>query len=185
MTNEEMREIQITREEIYDGIVLHVTKDTVRLPGGGTSVREVAWHRGAVCVVPLTEAGEIVFVEQFRYAMDRVLLEIPAGKLEAGETDRPAAARRELSEETGYTADTLIDLGKYFGCPALISEDINMYLATGLHPGECHPDEDEFLRIRRISIHDATEMILRGEIPDGKTQLGILRAKLWWEQNHG
>ena len=107
------------------------------------------------------------------------------GKLEAGETDRAAAARRELSEETGYTADSLIDLGKYFGCPALISEDINMYLATGLHPGECHPDEDEFLRIRRISIHDATEMILRGEIPDGKTQLGILRAKLWWEQNHG
>jgi ADP-ribose pyrophosphatase len=147
MTNEEMREIQITREEIYDGIVLHVTKDTVRLPGGGTSVREVAWHRGAVCVVPLTEAGEIIFVEQFRYAMDRVLLEIPAGKLEAGETDRPAAARRELSEETGYTADTLIDLGKYFGCPALISEDINMYLATGLHPGECHPDEDEFLAL--------------------------------------
>ena len=64
-------------------------------------------------------------------------------KLEAGETDRAAAARRELSEETGYTADSLIDLGKYFGCPALISEDINMYLATGLHPGECHPDEDE------------------------------------------
>ena len=63
MTNEEMREIQITREEIYDGIVLHVTKDTVRLPGGGTSVREVAWHRGAVCVVPLTEAGEIYFLE--------------------------------------------------------------------------------------------------------------------------
>ena len=99
MTNEEMREVQITREEIYDGIVLHVTKDTVRLPNGGTSIREVAWHRGAVCVVPVTEDGEIIFVEQFRYAMDRVLLEIPAGKLEAGETDRAAAARRELSEE--------------------------------------------------------------------------------------
>ena len=183
MTNEEMREVRLSREEIYDGIVLHVTKDTVRLPDGGTSVREVAWHRGAVCVVPLTEAGEIVFVEQFRYAMDRVLLEIPAGKLEAGETDRPAAARRELSEETGFTADNLIDLGKYFGCPALISEDINMYLATGLHPGECHPDEDEFLRVRTIPIAEAVEMILRGEIPDGKTQLGILRAKLWWEQN--
>lgn len=183
MTNEEMREVRLSREEIYDGIVLHVTKDTVRLPDGGTSVREVAWHRGAVCVVPLTETGEIVFVEQFRYAMDRVLLEIPAGKLEAGETDRPAAARRELSEETGFTADTLIDLGKYFGCPALISEDINMYLATGLHSGECHPDEDEFLRVRTIPMAEAVEMVARGEIPDGKTQLGILRAKLWWEQN--
>jgi len=181
MTNEEMRETCIDRKEIYDGIVLHVTKDTVLLPNGGTSIREVAWHRGAVCVVPVTEDGEIVFVEQFRYAMDRVLLEIPAGKLEAGETDRLAAARRELSEETGFTADHMIDLGKYFGCPALISEDINMYLATGLHPGECHPDEDEFLRIRKIPIAEAVAMVARGEIPDGKTQLGILRAKLWME----
>ena len=176
-----MREICIDRKEIYDGVVLHVTKDTVRLPDSGTTIREVAWHRGAVCVGPVTEAGEIVFVEQFRYAMGRVLLEIPAGKLEAGETDRPAAARRELSEETGYTADNLIDLGKDFGCPAVISEDINIYLATGLHPGECHPDEDEFLRVRKIPITEAVDMVARGEIPDGKTQLGILRAKLWWE----
>ena len=176
MTNEEMREVQITREEIYDGIVLHVTKDTVRLPNGGTSIREVAWHRGAVCVVPVTEDGEIIFVEQFRYAMDRVLLEIPAGKLEAGETDRAAAARRELSEETGYTADSLIDLGKYFGCPALISEDINMYLATGLYPGECHPDEDEFLEPERIPLEELTAMALDGRLDDGKSVIGVLRA---------
>ena len=175
MTNEEMREICIDRKEIYDGIVLHVTKDTVRLPNGGTSIREVAWHRGAVCVVPVTEDGEIVFVEQFRYAMDRVLLEIPAGKLEAGETDRLAAARRELSEETGFTADHMIDLGKYFGCPALISEDINMYLATGLHPGECHPDEDEFLQVIRMPFGALLQQVLQGEIPDAKTQIAVLK----------
>jgi hypothetical protein len=95
----DLKETRVGREEIYDGIVVHLTKDTVRLPDGKTGIREVVWHRGAVCVVPVTDEGEVVLVQQFRYAMDRELWEIPAGKLEAGETDRAAAARRELEEK--------------------------------------------------------------------------------------
>ena len=179
-----LREIPFEKETIFEGHILHVEKWQVTCPNGHAAPREIVVHNGAAAVVPVYEDGTTLLVRQHRVSVDRVTLEIPAGKLEAGETDRPAAARRELSEETGYTADTLIDLGKYFGCPALISEDINMYLATGLHPGECHPDEDEFLRVRTIPMAEAVEMVARGQIPDGKTQLGILRAKLWWEQNH-
>ena len=180
----DLRETLLERKDIYAGRVVRLHVDTVELPDGGTSIREIVDHPGGVAILALDGENRVSVVRQYRYAFGRTMLEIPAGKLEAGETDRAAAARRELSEETGYTADSLIDLGKYFGCPALISEDINMYLATGLHPGECHPDEDEFLRVRTIPMAEAVEMVARGEIPDGKTQLGILRAKLWWEQNH-
>lgn len=180
---EDLREIRTEREEIYDGIVIHLTKDTVRLPDGNSSFREVAWHRGAVCVIPVTEEGEVILVQQFRYAMDQALWEIPAGKLEIGETDRAAAARRELEEETGYRCRELIDFGDYYGSPAILSERITMYLALGLEPGESHPDEDEFLRVQKFPLDELCEAVLRGEIPDGKTQAAILRAKLWLEKN--
>ncbi len=182
LSNEEMREIRTDRAEIYDGTVIHLTKDTVRLPDGGSSIREVAWHRGAVCVVPVTDDGQIVCVEQYRYPYDTVLLEIPAGKLEPGETNREAAARRELAEETGYTAREMIDFGDYFGSPAILREKITVFLALGLTPGETHFDDDEFLRIRHIPIEELTRMILRGEVPDGKTQAAVLRAKLYLEE---
>ena len=182
LTNEQMREIRTDRTEIYDGTVIHVTKDTVRLPDGTSSFREVAWHRGAVCVVPVTDDGQVVCVEQYRYPYDTVLLEIPAGKLEIGETDREAAARRELAEETGYRAREMIDFGDYYGSPALLMEKITVFLAIGLIPGETHPDDDEFLRVRHIPMEELTRMILRGEVPDGKTQAAVLRAKLYLEE---
>jgi len=186
VTNEEMREIRLDRKEIFHGRVIHLTEDTVRVPNGRTSTREVAWHRGAVCVIPVTDAGEVVLVEQFRYPYYRVILEIPAGKLEAGEEDPLAAARRELSEETGYTAGEMIPFGEYYGSPAILSERIYMYLARGLRAGETHPDEDEFLRVRAVPLEEAVQMVMDGEIPDGKTQAGILRAKLYLEgMRHG
>lgn len=179
----DLKETRVGREEIYDGIVVHLTKDTVRLPDGKTGIREVVWHRGAVCVVPVTDEGEVVLVQQFRYAMDRELWEIPAGKLEVGETDRAAAARRELEEETGLRCRELIDFGDYYGSPAIFSERISMYLALGLEQGESHPDEDEFLWVKKFPLDELCGAILRGEIPDGKTQAAVLRAKLWLEQN--
>ena len=182
LTPEEMREIRTAREEIYDGRIVHLTKDTVRLPNGGESVREVVWKCGAVCVVPVTEKGEVVLVEQFRYPYDTVLLEIPAGKLEPGETDTEAAARRELLEETGYTAGQMIDFGMYYGSPAMLREEITVYLALDLTAGDTRFDEDEYLRIRHIPMEEIVEMILRGEVPDGKTQAAVLRAKLFLEQ---
>lgn len=178
MTDEEMREARVSREEIFDGRVVHLTRDTVRLPDGNDAVREVIWHRGAVCVVPVTDEGEVILVEQFRYPFDRVLLEIPAGKLEPGEDDREAAARRELAEETGFRAGEMICLGDYYGSPAILAERITMYLARRLTPGDTHPDADEFLRVKRLPLEAAVRMILAGEIPDGKTQAAVLRAHL-------
>ena len=178
MTNEEMRETRLSREEIFDGRVVHLTRDTVRLPDGNTSTREVIWHRGAVCVVPVTDDGEVILVEQFRYPFDCVLLEIPAGKPEAGEDDREAAARRELAEETGFRAGEMICLGDYYGSPAILAERITMYLARRLTPGETHPDADEFLRVKKLPLKTAVRMVLAGKIPDGKTQAAILRAAM-------
>ena len=185
LTDEEMREVRLAREEIYDGVVIHLTKDTVRVPGGAQSIREVAWHRGAVCIIPVTDRGEVVLVEQYRYPYDTVLLEIPAGKLEIGETDTEAAARRELTEETGYTAQRMIPFGEYYGSPAILKEKIAVYLALGLTPGETHFDEDEYLRVRHVPMADAVRMAVDGEIPDGKTQAAILRAHLYLSQNGG
>lgn len=182
LTDTEMREIRTDREDIWQGRFFHVTKDTVRLPSGRQSAREVAWKRGAVCIVPVTDACEIVCVEQYRYPYDEVILEIPAGKLEEDEDDMLAAAKRELAEETGYVADEWIDFGMYYGSPAMLKEEIGIYLARGLRPGNTHFDDDEYLRIRHIPIEELTARILNGEVPDGKTQAAVLRAKLWLER---
>ncbi len=182
LTDAEMRETRTGREEIWQGRFFSVTKDTVSLPSGETGTREVAWKRGAVCVIPVTDDGKIVCVEQFRYPYDKVLLEIPAGKMDEGETDPLETAKRELLEETGCTAAEWIDFGVYYGSPAMLKEEIYIYLARGLSAGNTHFDEDEYLRIREIPIETLTEQILMGEIPDGKTQAGVLRAKLWLEK---
>ena len=165
-----------TSELIFDGKVVHLYKDTVELPNGGESMREYVKHLGAVCVIPITDDGEVILERQYRYAVDRVLVEIPAGKLDYAGEDMREAAIRELREETGAVAEELIELGDYFGSPAIMGEHIKMYLARGLTFGEDHLDEDEFLEVFRIPLKDAVNMVMRGEIADGKTQCAILRA---------
>lgn len=162
---------------IFDGRVLHLYKDTIRLPNGKTGMREYCRHGGAVCVVPLTRDGRVVCVRQYRYAVGRTVLEIPAGKLDAPTEDHLAAALRELSEETGYTTEHITPIGELYTSPALLSEVIYMYLAEDMTPGETHPDDDEFLEIVEIPLEDVVDMILRGEIPDAKTQAAVL--KVW------
>ncbi len=175
---EKLSEKFVSREEIFDGKVLHVVNDKILLPNGHGSVREVVLHNGAVCVVPVTENGEVIMERQYRYPFDEVIWEIPAGKLENGETDREAAAARELREETGYVADNLIYMGDYYGSPAIVKERISMYLATGLKAGERELDEDEFLDVVKVPIKEMVEKILCGEVPDGKTQAAVLRVYL-------
>ena len=169
-------EKQLEREEIYDGAVLHVVKDKILLPDGNTSFREFCLHKGAVAVIPITENNEAILVRQFRYAHHREFLEIPAGKFDFVGEEPLAAAKRELSEETGAEAESYVSLGVLDTTPALIDEKIHMYMATGLTYGEIHPDEDEFLSVHKIPLKELVEMVMRGEIRDGKTQIAILKA---------
>ena len=172
----ELEEKTVSSRLIFDGKVVHLYKDTVRLPDGAESVREYVKHIGAVCILPLTDDGEVILERQYRYAVRQILTEIPAGKLDAPGEDPLEAAKRELREETGATAREMIPLGDYYGSPAVMGERIRMFLARGLTFGETEFDEDEFLEVFRLPLDEAEAAVLRGEIPDGKTQAAILRA---------
>ncbi len=171
-----LEEKMLDSELIFDGRVVHLYRDTVELPDGGTSVREYVKHVGAVCILPLTDKGEVVLERQYRYPFSRVLVEIPAGKLDSADEDPSAAALRELREETGIVPNELVDLGEYYGSPAIMGERVRMYLARGLQFGETELDEDEFLEVYTMPLAEAVSEVLAGHIPDGKTQLAILKV---------
>lgn len=173
---EALEEKMISRQNIFDGHVLHVRKDTISLPNGKEGTREYCHHNGAVCVIPITDEGEIICVRQYRYAMHTDVLEIPAGKLDYPEEDHTEAAIRELREETGATCEKMTYLGEYWGSPAILDEKIYMYMAEELTFGETEFDEDEFIEIVKVPLDTLVEMVLLGKIPDGKTQAAILRA---------
>ena len=171
-----LEEKKLSRQEIFTGHIVHLVKDTVSLPNGSEATREVILHNGAVCVVPITEDNEIIMERQFRYPFNDVIWEIPAGKLDSAEEDPLLAAKRELLEETGYTAKEFKFIGIYYPSPAILSEKIYMYVATGLTLGERDLDEDEFLDVVKLPFDEVVEMIKRNEIPDGKTQAAVLKA---------
>ena len=171
-----LAEKQTSSEDIFDGVILHVKRDMVTLSNGSTAVREVVRHIGAVCVIPVTENNEVIMERQYRYPLDRVILEIPAGKLDAPDEDRLSAIQRELREETGYTADEWTEIGDFHPAPAYTDEYITMYLARGLHKGERQLDEDEFLDVYAIPLSDLVTEVMAGRISDAKTQVCILKA---------
>ena len=173
----ELIETRLERREVFNGKLLHVFSDTVRLPDGRTSVREVLEHQGAVCVVPLKRDGTVVLVRQFRYAVGRDILEIPAGKIDKGETDPVAAAVRELREETGYTASEIIHLGDCNPSCAYSEEVIHLYLMRGLTKGERELDDDEVIELIEMPFDEVYEMGVRGEIVDSKTLAALLMTK--------
>lgn len=166
----------VESKEIFDGHVVHLFKDDVTLPNGKPATREVIRHVGAVAIVPMTDDGKIIVERQFRYPLNEVITEIPAGKLDSKAEDRLAAAKRELEEETGFLADEWIDLGAYYPAAAYTDEVITMYLAKGLHQGTRNLDEDEFLNIMEVSLEELVEEIMQGKIADGKTQVAILKV---------
>lgn len=177
MDNEEyLREKQVSSEEIFDGVILHVVKDKVELSNGNDTYREVIRHIGAVCVIPITDDNEVVIERQYRYPFDEVITEIPAGKLDSKTEDRLDAAKRELREETGIIADNWIDLGEFYPAAAYSDERITMYLAQGLHQGEQDLDDDELLNIKKVPLKDLVDDVMAGRIPDSKTQVAILKA---------
>lgn len=173
-----LQEIQVSSETIYDGNVLHVREDMVELPNKNLASRELIRHIGAVCIIPVTDDGKVIVERQFRYPVNRVILEIPAGKLDSADEDRLEAAKRELREETGMTAEKWTDIGEYLPAPAYSDERITMYLATGLHSGEQDLDDDEFLEVFRVPLKELVDDVMAGKISDGKTQIAVLKA---WE----
>ena len=176
MSYETLAERTTASELIFDGKILHLYRDDIQLPNGNPAEREVIRHVGAVCVIPVTDDGMAVMERQYRYPVDEVILEIPAGKLDSKDEDHEEAARRELWEETGYTAKELIPLGKFYPACAYSDETIWMYLAKGLVKGERHLDEDEFLDVELIPLTDLVKQVMAGQIPDAKTQIAILKA---------
>ena len=173
---EALREEQTASREIFDGKILHVFEDTVRLPNGQPSTREYLRHVGAVCVIPVLEDGSVLIERQYRYPVAQVLTEIPAGKLDSREEDHLLAAQRELREETGAVADEWQSLGIFYPACAYSDEAIEMFLARGIRFGERELDEDEFLNVTRAPLEQLVEEVMAGKIPDAKTQIAILKA---------
>lgn len=174
----DLEEKGIASESLYRGAIIDVYRDTVRLPDGREAFRELIRHNGAVCVVPLTEAGEVLCVRQYRYPFARVTVEIPAGKLDSPDEDHREAALRELREETGASCEELVFIGDLYPSPAILSEVIHMYYARGLTMGETDPDDDEFIQPEPIPMTKLVDMIVSGEICDAKTQAAVLKTAL-------
>lgn len=160
---------------VFDGRIVSVRVDQVELPGGGRSTREVVKHPGAVAIVPITTSGNVLFVEQYRYAVNRTLLEIPAGTRETGESPLETA-RRELEEETGYRAASLVEIGRFFVSPGWATEEIVLYRAEALDSTGHGFDHDEMLDVLEIEPARIPVLMREGKIADAKTIVGLQLA---------
>ncbi len=165
----------IISEEVFKGKIFTITHDKVELENGENSIRDVLWHNGGVCVIPITDENEIFLVKQFRYPFSTVTREVPAGKLEKGE-DHAECGKRELLEETGCRCSEYIYLGEMYPTPAYNSEITYMYLAKGLTYDKQQLDHNEFLDVEKIPLSEAVQLVMDGKIKDGKTQIVILKA---------
>lgn len=174
-------EKQILMNTMYKGRIVTVRDDVVELQNGQHARREVVEHPGGVAIVPVNEDGDILMVRQYRYPMEEELLEIPAGKLDYNENHFDCAVR-ELSEETGCTAGKMVFLGPIYPSPGFSKEVLYIYLATELESGDMHLDENEFLSVETIPMDTLVDKVMSGEIKDGKTIIGILKAKKHLEQ---
>lgn len=161
----------------YHGIIVNTRLDQAELPDGSLALREVVEHPGGVAVLPLEADGTVWCVRQFRYPFSELLLEIPAGKLEKGEDPEPAA-RRELSEETGLEAGRLEYLGKQYASPGYCGEVLHVYLARGLHRGEAHLDDGEFLNVEKHTLDELVGLALTDRLPDVKTAVAVLKTRM-------
>lgn len=171
----QLTEKTLEEKTIYEGRILKVSVDTVELPDGRKSTREMVHHPGGVGVVALDANGDVLLVRQFRYPYKAELLEIPAGKLSPGE-DPLLCGKRELREETGACAEEYRKLGAVYPSTGYTDEVISVYLARGLRFGEQELDDGEFLNVVRMPFERAVRMVLDGELPDAKTQVGLLKT---------
>lgn len=170
-----LREVTTASERVFDGKLISVRVDDVRLPDGGISKREIVEHRGAVAAVPLTAEGEVVFVRQWRHPAGEALLEIPAGTRE-GDEEPVETLRREMVEEIGHRAGSIELLAEVYTAPGYSTELIGLYLATNLTPADGESDDDETIEIVRVPLQEALRMCRDGELVDAKTVSALLLA---------
>ncbi|RHW41180.1 NUDIX hydrolase [Neobacillus notoginsengisoli] len=176
---ERLEEKTISSKEIFNGKIISVRVDDVELPNGKTSKREIVKHPGAVAVIAVTDDNKIILVEQYRKAMERTMVEIPAGKLEKGE-DPKECAHRELEEETGYECKELEWLTSFYTSPGFADEIIHLYIAKGLSKKEnaASLDEDEFVNLEEVTLEQALEYVKEKKIYDAKTAYAIQYLQL-------
>lgn len=172
MTNQEP---SIDSRVVFEGRILTVRVDTVRLPNGRETTREIAEHSPSVCIVPIDDRGNVVLVRQFRKPVERDLLEVPAGGIEEGEVS-DEAVQRELQEEIGYTAGKLRHLSSFWLAPGWCTENMHAYLATDLTPSSLQADDDEFISVVRVPLTDAMKLISEGQVQDAKSIAALLLA---------
>lgn len=168
-------EKEISREYKFESKIFDVAECRAILPDGNEVPRYVVCHMGGVCVLPIDRNGDVIMVRQFRYGVQDVTLEIPAGKLEAGE-NIDEAIERELEEETGCRAERIEYLGFCYSSPAVSSEKIHIYMASVQASDTPHPDDDEFIEIERYPLEALVDQVMSGEIKDAKTQIAVLKA---------
>jgi len=157
----------------FQGRLINVRVDTVTLPQGNLTTREIVEHSECVCVVPLDEQGNVILVRQYRKAVGESLLEVPAGGIEAGESPGEAVVR-ELKEETGFTADKIEHLSDFWTTPGFCTELMHSYVATGLRPGTMRPEDDERIRVVKVPLERVPDMVRSGEIRDAKSIASLM-----------
>lgn len=169
-------DVLVRADLVHQGRLLTLRVDTVRLPSGREAGREVVVHPGAIALVPLLPDGRVILVRQWRHAVGRMLLEVPAGTREPNEPPDVTAAR-ELAEETGYTARRIIPLGAFFTAPGFCTEEIHCYLALGLREGAANPEDDEGITLEYLPLADAPAAIARGDLHDAKSIAALAMAQ--------
>ena len=169
-----MIEKTLSQKYHFKGKIMNMREDEV-LVGERKTTREVCEHCDGVAVLPITESGEVILVSQYRYPFEKEVLEAPAGKVEPGENHYDCGVR-ELSEETGYSADKIEYLGFVYPSPGCMTERIHLYIARNLTEGDTHPDEGEYIEVRKYKFEEALKMCDEGKIDDAKTAVLLLRA---------
>ena len=174
-------EVHLASKSVFEGKLLRVRVDTVRLPSGRRATREVVGHRPAVVVVPIDPEGNVIMVRQYRYAVGDALLEAPAGVVEKSETPEECA-HRELREETGYLSRDLRSLGQFWASPGVSTELMYAFVARELASGPTDPDPDEILFVEKVPLSGVAGMIREGEVKDAKSIAALLMATCLFEQ---
>lgn len=180
--SKDLVEETISSKEIYKGDLLHVFKDEARLPNGNTSTREWIKHQGASAILPVFKNGDVALIKQFRYPVQQVFWEVPAGKIDPGENPDDTVLR-EAEEEAGIKCHQFDYLGYYTPCIGYSDEIIYLYIGWNLELLEQNSDDDEFLIVERLPFTEAVSMGYEGHIPDGKTFSTIMRGWHWWQKN--